>query len=414
MKKFCVSLPYEVFPGRILELLIGLFLFGMGVTCGVVTFSDGGVISYLFLTPAGIGMLWAGIYFAVRGLMMVHFVPEGIALTLLGKTVRLYPREQIKLFARTGGMMSMKPARIGICCHSREELVALHEQKLRRKRSSQRSVDTKMNRPGWQDCFFKDEIRRLEHRGILNPYGRECLWLPYVAEHQVLLNRLYPEISWELNKCYGKTVYYGWKDPDGCTFFRGRVKKDDYAVLVVVCCIIMLFPVVLLAFPEEQYAALGFIPLYMALWLPLMIQSRAEYDRIWLNPEGIKITRGKTELAYIPAEKFRTVFRGEYPVKGGLTHYLVISELDCSGLTEKIKEKYKKSKCSLRIIEGLLTVPGGAELVIARFFRRRMLPVTGMPLGIQMIVHTADRERMLRERYPDACWVDMTMNAEMI
>ena len=107
-----------------LEIVISAFLWGDMVKSGFALFTCfycGAIILILaYVLAMELG----------RSFAKLHLVPEGIAVTLLGKTLRQIPREKIRFF---GGFIGTRhcryPKNLAVCTCSMEALAEKEEQK---------------------------------------------------------------------------------------------------------------------------------------------------------------------------------------------------------------------------------------------------------------------------------------------
>lgn len=121
--------------------------------------------------------LWS-IYFA-----QVHFVPEGVAVTLWGVTLRRIPAEKIRLIVGSYTMnRGTELWSMGICDFTMEELTAYAISKTPKFFRNSREF-----RPGeWADDYFS--------RGPV--YNRRILTIAWEPERLQALQKLYPHARW--------------------------------------------------------------------------------------------------------------------------------------------------------------------------------------------------------------------------
>ena len=121
---------------------------------------------------------------------VLHIVPEGIAITLFGKTVRQLPAEQIRfLTAVPGNAASDRVNRIAVCDKTLEELTCLGY------KATPRSM--RIAKPRWPGEFAESY---LYHRSMTVPgemnFMRSILWLDWDPERLMLLRQMYPDAMW--------------------------------------------------------------------------------------------------------------------------------------------------------------------------------------------------------------------------
>ena len=129
----------------------------------------------------------------VRHFGKLHFVPEGIAITLFGKTLRQYPRERIRFL---GGISYTKKSRtnkwICVCSRSLEEMAA---EQNRRTAKMFRDAPTL---PGWTENMarkFLWSYAESLNRALGFP-RKDILLIEWSPERLELLLDMYPGIPW--------------------------------------------------------------------------------------------------------------------------------------------------------------------------------------------------------------------------
>ena len=121
---------------------------------------------------------------------VLHIVPEGIAITLFGKTVRRVPAEEIRfLIAIPGNAANDRVNRIAVCDKTLEELTELGY------KTTPRSM--RIAKPRWPGEFAESY---LYHRSMTVPgemnFMRSILWLDWDPERLMLLRKMYPDAQW--------------------------------------------------------------------------------------------------------------------------------------------------------------------------------------------------------------------------
>ena len=123
----------------------------------------------------------------------LHLVPEGIAVTLFGKTLRQIPRQDIRFF---GGFIGTKHSRfsknLAVCTRSMEELAEEQERK------TPKMLRNARTRPGWAE----DQVGQLLLRystSIRSQFGffrKDILLIEWSPERLELLLQMYPGVPW--------------------------------------------------------------------------------------------------------------------------------------------------------------------------------------------------------------------------
>lgn len=354
-----------------------------------------------------VGMTLFGMKMALEALLMVHFVPEGIAVTLFGKTLRLYPVEDLRLccVSRTPNFHW-----IGISMLDLEQLARRREQRLRKSWMYKSSVDYKMTSPGWVAAFSRDQIRGESRKAMVAPLGKKCFWIEYTPERRGFLRAMYPGLPWFTAEQTQQRPS-PWTDRNEYVFCRGLCNPGGKLGLTFVCAIFSVpFWLIALVIPKGAgndvplilMAAVGMTALFGILWQI----GKKDYDEFWAYPDRLRITRGKRELEVIPAEEVRTVFRGRVYHKTALQEYLAVSRLTERELAEKIVGKCRSREEKL-LLKACRQLPDSDRLIVAWYAGRWMSAgVFNLPFS-QKLALTARREQILRQRYPNAVWIDL-------
>ena len=123
----------------------------------------------------------------------LHLVPEGIAVTLFGKTLRQIPRQDLRFF---GGFIGTKHSRfsknLAVCTHSMEALAEEQEGK------TPQVLRNARTRPGWaEDMAGKYLIRYVASpRCQFGIPRKDILLVEWSPERLELLLEMYPGVPW--------------------------------------------------------------------------------------------------------------------------------------------------------------------------------------------------------------------------
>lgn len=354
------------------------------------------------------GMTLFGMKMALEALLMVHFVPEGIAVTLFGKNLRLYPVEDLRLCFQS---RSPNYHWIAVSCLDLDQLARRREQRLRRSWIYKGSVDYKMQHPGWQAAFARNQIRAEGRKAMAVPLGKDCFWIEYTPERRGLLRSMYPQLSWINTEEKNDQRLSPWKDKYDYVFCRGLCNSGGKVGMAFICLLFTVpFWVIALVmpkgtgsdFPLVLMACVGMTALFGILWQ----LGRKDYDEFWVYPDRLRITRGKRELEVIPAEEVRTIFQGSCYHKNSRQRYLAVSRLTESEMASKIEAKCRSREERL-LLRACRQLPDSDRLVIAWYAARWLSSgVFRVPYG-QELTYNQRREEVLRERYPNAVWIDL-------
>lgn len=179
------DLPFSAEPGvQITFIAIGLL--GIG---GTVWFAKSEGVP--FLLAFAVLFLAIVLYYAGQLASRLHIVPEGVAITLFGRTLRRFPAEKVRVIAavRKYNNKGTHHDVIALCAYTLEELTELgkkHTPKL-----LQNGADL------WHgETAAKYLWRRAESmKGELNLH-KHILWLDWSPERLRLLREMYPQAQW--------------------------------------------------------------------------------------------------------------------------------------------------------------------------------------------------------------------------
>ena len=171
----------------VLEIVISAYIWGDMVKSGFDLFTcfTGGaiilILGYVLVMELG------------RGFAKLHIVPEGIAVTLFGKTLRQIPREDIAFF---GGFIGTKHSRfsknLAVCTHSMEELAEEQERK------TPQVLRNARTRSDWaEDMAGKYLIRYVASpRCQFGIPRKDILLVEWSPERLDMLMEMYPGVPW--------------------------------------------------------------------------------------------------------------------------------------------------------------------------------------------------------------------------
>ena len=184
------SLPYAVDTGtRIGQIVIWLVATALWTAYGVWEWSRNPE-GWVLLLPLPLLLLMM-LQPLLECKAQLHLVPEGIAITLFGKTVRQFPAQSIRFLGVVpGNKNSDRLPKIAVCKYSLEELTALGKKHIPNLFRTEHEV--------WHGEFSG---KYLILRGTMSLSGelnlhRKILWLDWSPERLVILRKLYPDVQW--------------------------------------------------------------------------------------------------------------------------------------------------------------------------------------------------------------------------
>lgn len=405
MKPVDIALPLA--SRRWQHLLLAAIMLPVGLGClgMAVIVAMGGLWA-----EALIICLFAVVSLALAGasglqcLIWVHFVPEGIALTLGPYTLRRMPIEEIRLACRVQSRTKASYAtRVLLTRHTLDDLTALREKQLRQSPYMRSNIPHRKRRPDWQRQFAAEYLhsknRNMEF-GFLTP---GMLWLDHLPELDAILDTMYAEhpISRETFTEPISASVTPWTDADRLHFCRGQCKAGERPIMGTLCMIFILSPLLPIFIPEALEAIVPAVPL-SAIFLTLWLLSRDEYDVVHPEAAGIRVTRTGRLLAALSADQIRGILRCEMPTLNSPCGLLVVTTLPPAEVVEREIERLSRTVRGRRLLRSWQQLPGWEERLFVRTCCR--LPNLENPRsrGILVMANVPGRADTLEELYPNA------------
>ena len=405
MKPVDIALPLA--SRRWPHLLLAAVMLPIGLGClgiAVIVVMRGLWAESLIFTLFAVVSLSLGSASVLQCLIWVHFVPEGIALTLGRHTLRRIPITDVRLACRVQSRTKASCAtRVLFTSHTMEGLTALREKQLFQNPYMRSSIQYRKRRPGWERQFAAEYLHRKNRNmefGFLTP---GMLWLDDLPELDAILETMYsdhPIIREDFIEP-STTTPIPWTDKDRFHFCRGAVKAAERHITGAVITLFILSPLLPLLIPEALGAIVPAV-LLSALFLTLWILSQAEYDVVHPEPEGIRVTRGRRTLAALPADQIRVILRTEMPTLNDPHGPLVVTTLTPTEVVEREMARLRRTDWGRRMLESWQQLPGWEERLFVRGCCR--LPTLENPQsrGILVMANAPHRADTLEELYPDA------------
>ena len=128
-----------------------------------------------------------------QSLVVLHVVPEGVAVTLFGRTVRQYPREEIRALAGVRYKHKSTDQKwIVLCTRTLEELAELHAGNTRKVFQDSRT------RSDWAEAMAGKYLYRYVRSPwyIIRLGRKDLLLIEWSPERLEMLLDMYPGIPW--------------------------------------------------------------------------------------------------------------------------------------------------------------------------------------------------------------------------
>lgn len=405
MKPVDIALPLAV--RRWQHLLLAAIMLPVGLVLVVlaVYIAIGGLFAEALITSLfAVLSLGLGGASLLQCLIWVHFVPEGIALTLGRYTLRQMPIGQVRLACRVQSRTRNSYAtRVLFTSHTMEALTALGEKRLFQNPYMRSSIQYRKRRPDWQREFAAEYLhsknRNMEF-GFLTP---GMLWLDHLPELDAILETMYPDrpIIREDFIEPSTTTLTPWTDKDRLHFCRGAVKAAERPITGAVSMLFILSPLLPIFIPDAMEAIVPAV-LLSALFLTLWILSLDEYDVVHPEAEGIRVTRARRTLAALPADQIRVILRAEMPTLNYPHGLLVVTALTPAEVVERETARLSRTAWGRRMLRSWQQLPGWEDRLFVRACCR--LPDLENPQSRSILVmaNVSGRADTLEELYPNA------------
>lgn len=405
MKPADIALPLAVRRWQHLLLAAVMLPVGLGCLGMAVIVAMGGLWAETLII-----CLFAAASLALAGasglqcLIWVHFVPEGIALTLGQYTLRRMPIEQVRLACRVQSRTKASYAtRVLLTSHPLEELTALGEKRLFQNPYMRSNIPHRKRRPDWQRQFAAEYLhsknRNMEF-GFLTP---GMLWLDQLPELETILETMYPEhpIIREDFIEPETTTLTPWTDRDRLHFCRGQCRAGERPIMGTLCLLFVLSPLLPIFIPEALEALVPAVPL-SAIFLTAWLLSRDEYDVVHPEAPGIRVTRAGRPLAALSADQIRVILRSEMPTLNFPCGLLVATTLTPAEVVEREIARLNRTARGRRMLAGWQQLPGWEERLFVRACCRLPTMENPQSRGILVMANAPGRADTLEEQYPHA------------
>lgn len=377
-----------------------------------IGFREGSYIGMLILMPSALAVLAAAVGSVAALLARMHLTPEAILLTLGGYTLRRIPSADIKLFCIAGQHSKQGIVyRLGISRKSLEELAGLQEKKMQRDPGMRYPLSLMKQKNNWQRELAGKYVKRKAQWNISGIFGRDILWMLASPEWMALLRTVYPEVAAEVFRETYTPAVAPWKDRDAARFCRGRVKENGQHGLTVFLMAFILSPLGLtLCFRGGLREGLVYsciFALFFGILFGLLWHiERGEYDVVSLEPEAIRVHRGRKPYRTVPGKELK-IIQANREMGGMAGNYLALTSLDREQILEKELARLQKTKLGRMTLAAWQQTEGWQERLFARHCTKK-LNIWGWNSPEYLTIYaTEQRIQSLREHYPEAEWIDI-------
>lgn len=407
-KPQCISLPLTQQRWQFI-LLAGIFLpFALFLFClGTSQLHELDLMSGLILCIFVLMFFFFGAASLIQCFLWVHFVPEGVAVTLGSRTLYRIPAEQLRLVCQVQGLgKSSNITRTVLSRRPVEELAALREKQMARNFYMRSNIPVRKRKPDWQQKFVEEYLRRRFDHVLVGYLDPDLLWLEHMPELDAVLEALYGHLD-ILRMDFPVPIRSSpWTDLDSRHFCRGCHKPGSRDVLQFICYVFILSPLVLLVIPLSGLpVAAVMLGLVSVIALLVWLLDRGSYDVIHLEDDGIRVTAGNRVLRTIPASDFRFIVRCDsYNALFG-QGFLAVSDRSPDEVVAREAARMERSARGRRILAAWRQLPGWEERLLVRACCRALDLAGCRARDVQLMANVPQRIEMLQSLYPDIRWI---------
>ena len=351
--------------------------------------------------------------------MRLHLVPEGVAVSLFGRTLARYPAESLTVIRWDSYQMDGPGLnRLALSTLSLAELAQRRERKLRASVISRDGVDYQKRRSDWQEAFAVEQIRKMTRLGEFFPLRRNVLWLQDSPEITALLKLAYPDAPWHDLR---RNREQNWKPAPGKRrdspqgFRRNHDGPGEPAgagrmvtIMLAPMLVLMLLGVIL-AELWMNFAIIGSCLAFVWLFGSLGVMGACFFgsEQVTLEDAGIRICPKLRAERMIPAEELKNAWQLRMSAKGGALDYLVISTHSRETLVQLEEARMCKDVWGREELSALRLLECWPELAIRRLLQHRVGQLGYEDPLFLLMARTEEREQWLRERYPHLEIIDL-------
>ena len=181
---------------------------------------------------------------------------------------------------------------------------------------------------------------------------------------------------------------------------KGSMKIFAIAVVVLVCVA-----------SESMLMALLPVSCFGLIFGVLWYLLRGEYDVVHLEESGIQVTRSGREYSNLPREEIRTLVHVVNGVLGSDSDgFLAVTGLTPEQVREKEMSAMTRTGTGRMLLEAWKQTPGWEQRLFARHCVNKINQWGLNSKDYITIYATAQRIRVLREKYLEAEWIDVSFD----
>lgn len=396
------------FPLSCPRWLVGLFgavllllALSMVVSSAAPIF-HGAVALILVILPFCALFMVPGVYLIRLAATMVVLNPEEVCIYRFGRLKLRIPTDRLSIYLC--GDAWHNRLFFCLCPYTIEELAAFRESELQKGALSRNELVFCKRVARWQNVFAGEYIMRWTARGLRDPVKKYLIELYCTLETESALKRYFPQTPCQQ---LGTLPSREFRMPckQGTERFGGREGESSVWALGIALTALLLLAVTPLLALEWGLPVLpvtgGVFLVSLGLGALLWPRNQAFQPA----PEGIQL--GGKQPRLIPAESIRLIAKiGTWQDNGAIHYFIVVTELTVEELARRQTQYLCRSASGRRTMGLYAQIPNGEETLARRYCSRRILWHGGTDQELLVAVYTPEREKLLRELYPHAQWLD--------
>ncbi len=357
-------------------------------------------------------MLCLTVFFSFRTVDMVSLSADGVSYFSGRRRVLHIPAGEIRLVLTGLCTVGKNPKDyVVISALDMAQIARLREKQLKKDWVAREELPFRKQAPGWQEAFAAEYVKRMAGAyGIFGVGKNGILLIQYIPMIQAALPVLIPGV--EIKECkYGTSIYENrfedTADKDSRNIIRGGLEQSTYMIVAALMMVWLLFLAILLSVLELTPVVWVIAGVVLLGLLCLYLFAGGECDVLHLSPQGVKVTRRKKEVAFIPADSVRTVVQmGSRYSMGIAGKAVLISDKTEEELAQLEAQRLRKTAFGTRQLEGIMQLPGWQRILALSGAERRSSSAFTVWCKEQFILYTPQRAETIKQLYPHAVWIE--------
>lgn len=408
MRSNADSITYPLTDATWMCFFTGTWLTLYGGIC-IYSLKDTG--SHLFQLTTAVMALYFGLRSLAKGFIKMHLVPEGIALSLFGRTFRTYPIEQIQVALILNKQSTLPEEAMLMClgCCSWEELAGLRENQLRKNPYMRSNIPYQKRRADWQKSFALAYLRKKISDMPWAIPGEGIFYMEYSRERRCLLQHMYPDLLLE------RMVSVDWQAKPVPMMKKTPADLRCHACFENLGMLLFLIPILPAVLMPVLPVILGLEENLILLWRilsmiwmfgALLALTPLDRERVALLPEGIRTQLFGMQTRFWTQERIKVICCIDYRTRSGTCRYLSVSALPLEQMQQQEERQASRTRTARSRLEADRLVPDWNNIAVMRYLCRRLALFGYWDTKQLLIAYSPEREQMLKTLYPHAQWFE--------